>query len=47
MGSGGGEEGLGQLHAQLRVEGELVVGGEEIQVDVFHLTHGPILIQGG
>ena len=44
---GGVDQALRQLHAQLRVEGELVVGGEEIQVDVFHLTHGPILIQGG
>ena len=44
---GGVDQALRQLHAQLRVEGEVVVGGEEIQVDAFHLTRGPILIQGG
>ena len=44
---GGVDEALRQLHAQLRVEREVMVGSEEIQVDVFHLTRGPILIQGG
>ena len=44
---GGVDEALRQLHTQLRVEGEVVVGSEEIQVDVFHLTRGPILIEGG
>ena len=44
---GGVDEALRQLHAQLRVEREVMVGSEEIQIDVFHLTRGPILIQGG
>ena len=46
-GPGGVDEALRQLHAQLGVEREVVVGSQEIQLDVFHLTRGSSLIQGG
>ena len=46
-GPGGGDQALGQLHAELRVQREVVVRSQEVQVNVFHLTTSGSVVEGG
>ena len=44
---GGVDQALSELHAELSVQGEVVVRGQEVQVNVFNLAPCAIVIQGG